>query len=155
MQQAEEIGEPLCLLLADIDHFKLFNDTHGHQTGDQVLRLVGQTLKTNVKGRDCAARYGGEEFAILLPKTSLKAAVTVAQQFRVAVKTKELVKKSTKESLGHVTLSTGVACYRQGESAGEFIDRADALLYAAKEAGRDNVQAEPDPRVVEAEPSAA
>ena len=155
MQQAEEIAEPLCLLMVDIDHFKLFNDTHGHQTGDQVLRLVGQTLKTNVKGRDCAARYGGEEFAVLLPKTSLKAAVTVAQQFRVAVKTKELVKKSTKESLGHVTLSTGVACYRQGESAEEFIGRADALLYAAKQAGRDNVQAEPDPRVVETEPSAA
>ena len=92
MQQAKEIGEPLCLLLVDIDHFKSFNDAHGHQTGDQVLRLVGNTLKTNVKGRDCAARYGGEEFAVLLPKTSLKAAVTVAQQFRVAVKTKELVK---------------------------------------------------------------
>ncbi|MDA7948619.1 MAG: GGDEF domain-containing protein [Hyphomicrobiaceae bacterium] len=155
MQQAEETDEALCLLLIDIDHFKSFNDAHGHQTGDQVLRLVGQTLKTNVKGRDCAARYGGEEFAVLLPRTSLKAAITVAQQFRVAVKTKELVKKSTKASLGHVTLSVGVACYRKSESATEFIERADALLYAAKEAGRDNVQAEPDPRICEAKPTAA
>lgn len=142
MQQAEETGEPLSLLLIDIDNFKSFNDAHGHQTGDQVLRLVGHTLKTNVKGRDWAARYGGEEFAVLLPKTSLRAAVTVAQQFRVAVKTKELVKKSTNASLGHVTLSIGVTCYRKSESALEFIDRADNLLYAAKEAGRDNVQAE-------------
>ena len=73
----------------------------------------------------------------------------------MAVKNKELIKKSTKVSLGHVTLSVGVACYRKGESAGEFIDRADSLLYPAKKAGRDNVQAEPDPRVAEEKPTAA
>lgn len=142
MTEAVESGDPLCLLLLDIDHFKRFNDTHGHQTGDQVLRLVAHTLKINVKGRDCAARYGGEEFAILLPKTKISNAMTLAEQIRIAVKTKELVKKSTNQTLGHVTLSTGVAAYRSGESAMEFIERADKCLYAAKEAGRDNVQSE-------------
>lgn len=142
MSEAIESNEPLCLLLMDIDHFKNFNDTHGHQTGDQVLRLVAHTIKVNVKGRDCAARYGGEEFAIVLPKTKLANANTLAEQIRIAVKSKELVKKSTNESLGHVTLSVGVSCYRPGELASEFIERADQLLYAAKEAGRDNVQSE-------------
>lgn len=142
MTEAIESGHPLCLFILDIDHFKKFNDTHGHQTGDQVLRLVGHTLKTNVKGRDCAARYGGEEFAILLPKTKISNAMTLAEQIRIAVKSKELVKKSTNQSLGHVTLSIGVSCYHGGETANEFIERADKCLYAAKEAGRDNVQSE-------------
>lgn len=142
--EAEETGEPLSLLMMDIDHFKMFNDRHGHQTGDQVLRLVGQTLKTNVKGRDCAARYGGEEFVIILPKTVLSAGITLAHQMRIAVKAKELVKKSTSESLGYVTLSVGVAVYRSGENIQEFIERADSCLYAAKEAGRNTVISEND-----------
>lgn len=142
MEEAEESGDPLCVLLADIDHFKQFNDTHGHQTGDQVLKLVAHTLKTNVKGRDCAARYGGEEFAILLPKTKLSDAATLAEQIRLAVKARELVKKSTNESLGHVTLSIGVALYQTSESAMQFIERADQCLYTAKELGRDKVQPE-------------
>jgi len=142
MTEAVESGDPLCLLLLDIDFFKKFNDSHGHQTGDQVLRLVAHTLKTNVKGRDCAARYGGEEFAILLPKTKISNAMTLAEQIRIAVKSKELVKKSTNETLGHVTLSIGVSSYRSGEGPMEFIERADKCLYAAKEAGRDNVQSE-------------
>ncbi|MFQ5626400.1 MAG: GGDEF domain-containing protein, partial [Methyloligellaceae bacterium] len=144
MSEAKESGDPLCLLMIDIDHFKAFNDIHGHQTGDKVLRLVGQILKTNVKGRDCAARFGGEEFAILLPKTTLAAAVTLSEQIRAAIKSKELVKKSTNESLGHVTFSIGVSAYRSGESVQEFIERADVCLYAAKGAGRDNVKAETD-----------
>ena len=155
MSEAEETSDPLCLMMLDIDHFKSFNDNHGHQTGDQVIRLVAHTLKTNVKGRDCAARYGGEEFAIILPKTKLAAAITLAEQIRVAVKTKELVKKSTNESLGHVTLSTGISSYRFGETIPEFIERADVCLYAAKNAGRDNVKAETDLNDVQAQTSAA
>jgi diguanylate cyclase len=69
--EASEKGIPLCLMLLDIDHFKKFNDTWGHQTGDQVLRLVAMTLKSNIKGKDIAARYGGEEFAAILPETDL------------------------------------------------------------------------------------
>ena len=155
MSEAVESDAPLCLLMLDIDHFKAFNDTHGHQTGDQVLRLVAHTLKTNVKGRDCAARYGGEEFAILLPRTKLAAAVIVADQIRVLVKNKELVKKSTGESLGRITMSIGVSVYHPGESIPEFIERADVCLYAAKNAGRDNVKAETDLPEPEVETTAA
>jgi diguanylate cyclase len=155
LSEAEDSGDPLCLMMLDIDHFKSFNDTHGHQTGDQVLRLVAHTLKTNVKGRDCAARYGGEEFAIILPKTKLAAAIIVANQVRIAVKTKELVKKSTNESLGHVTMSIGVASYKIGESIPELIERSDVCLYAAKEAGRDNVKSETELSKPEAQVSAA
>jgi len=155
ISEAEESGDPLCLLMIDIDHFKSFNDTHGHQTGDQVIRLVAHTMKTNVKGRDCVARYGGEEFVIILPKTKLAAAITLAEQIRVAIKTKELVKKSTSASLGHVTVSIGISCYRIGESITELIERADVCLYAAKNSGRNNVKSETDLPDTQAQISAA
>ncbi|MHA1164221.1 MAG: GGDEF domain-containing protein [Alphaproteobacteria bacterium] len=142
--EAKGSGDPMCLLMMDIDHFKTFNDRHGHQTGDQVLRLVATTLKTNVKGRDCVARYGGEEFVIILPKTKLSSAMIVAEQIRKAVKVKQLVKKSTNESIGHVTLSIGVAVYRTDESIQELIERADSCLYASKKAGRNTVKSEKD-----------
>ncbi|MHA1523974.1 MAG: GGDEF domain-containing protein [Alphaproteobacteria bacterium] len=141
---AEETGEELCLCIGDIDHFKAFNDTYGHQTGDQVLRLVARTIAANVKGRDLAARYGGEEFAIILPQTNLRAAITVADQIRQNVMGKELVKKSTGENLGTITLSLGVARYRTGEPLAQLIQRADASRYVAKHAGRNMVKCESD-----------
>ena len=147
MKEALDSGEPLCLMLLDIDHFKTFNDTFGHQTGDQVLRLFAHTMKTNVKGRDLAARYGGEEFAIILPKTPLRAAVTVAEQIRKAVRAKELIKKSTGESLGRITMSVGVAAFKSDDTAEAIIHRADKCLYAAKDGGRDQVKCETDPDV--------
>ena len=78
-------GEPLSLLMFDIDHFKSFNDSYGHLTGDQVLRLVGMSLKQTIKGQDITARYGGEEFAVVLPNTGLRQALTVADHIRRAV----------------------------------------------------------------------
>lgn len=144
IRDAEEGGEPLSLLLGDIDHFKQFNDNFGHQTGDQVLRLVAHAMKTNVKGRDLAARYGGEEFAIILPHTALTAAVTVAEQIRRSIMAKELVKKSTGESLGTITMSFGAAQYRPGETIDSLIARADVALYDAKRAGRNRVKAAND-----------
>src|SRR5262249_18448575 len=102
-------GQPLSLMMTDIDHFKKFNDTYGHLTGDQVPGLVAMTLKQNVKGKDTAARYGGEEFAVVLPNTPLRAAVTVADHIRAAVMGKDLMKRSTGEHLGRVTISAGVA----------------------------------------------
>jgi len=143
VRNGEDTGEPLALLLADIDHFKAFNDNFGHQTGDQVLRLVAHALKINVKGRDLAARYGGEEFAVILPRTALKDAMTVAEQIRKSIVAKELVKKSTGESLGVITMSIGVAAYRPGETVDALIARADTGLYAAKRAGRNRVVSEP------------
>jgi diguanylate cyclase len=140
--QAAEAGTPLSLLLGDIDHFKKFNDTWGHQTGDQVLRLVAHTLRTNVKGRDLAARYGGEEFAVILPMTKLPDAVVVGDQIRNSIKAKELIKKSTGENLGTITMSIGVACFAPDDTPAKMIARADAALYAAKRGGRDQVMDE-------------
>jgi diguanylate cyclase len=146
---ARERREPLSLLLTDIDHFKKFNDSYGHLTGDQVLRLVAMAVKQNVKGADTAARYGGEEFAIVLPNTLLRAAVTVADHIRRAVMTKELLKRSTGENLGRVTVSIGVATLSPDESAQSFIERADVCLYAAKRAGRNRVISEIDPEAAQ------
>jgi diguanylate cyclase len=140
-------GEPMALLLADIDHFKAFNDTYGHLTGDQVLRLVAMALKQNVKGQDIAARYGGEEFAIILPCTTLRSALTVADHVRRAVMTKELMKRSTGEHLGRITVSVGVATLRKDEPGPSLIERADNALYAAKRYGRNRVMCETDPEV--------
>ena len=138
-------GEPLSLLMCDIDHFKSFNDKFGHVTGDQVLRLVAIAVKQNVKGQDIAARYGGEEFAIALPKTALHSATTVADHIRRGVVAKELMKRSTGEKLGHITISIGVALLRTDDTAHSLIERADACLYAAKRHGRNRIVCESDP----------
>ncbi|MBI4276178.1 MAG: GGDEF domain-containing protein [Rhizobiales bacterium] len=140
-------NEPLSLLMTDVDHFKKFNDTYGHLTGDQVLRLVAMAMKQNIKGKDVAARYGGEEFAVILPNTMLRSALTVGDHVRQAVMAKELMKRSTGEHLGRVTISVGVATLRQGDNAQALIGRADACLYAAKRAGRNRVLCETDPEV--------
>lgn len=137
--EARQTNNPLCLVLVDIDHFKTFNDTFGHQTGDQVLRLVAMTLKSNIKGRDIAARYGGEEFAAVLPSTDLKGATIVAENVRQAIHAKELLKRSTNEKLGRITASFGVAEYRAGDTPSSIIERADRGLYGAKNAGRNCV----------------
>ena len=97
-----------------------------------MLRLVALAVKQNVKGQDVAARYGGEEFAVILPNTALRAALTVADHIRRAVMTKELMKRSTGEHLGRVTVSIGVAALQKGETAQSLIERADSCLYAAK-----------------------
>ncbi len=144
IERAIETGEPLSLVMCDIDHFKNFNDTWGHQTGDQVLRLVANCLSENVKGRDTAARYGGEEFVVILPQTGLSGAVNLANQIRSKVESKKLVKKSTGDILGVITISAGVAQYEPGETAVDFIRRADACLYAAKRGGRNRVLSEVD-----------
>ena len=141
-QEAEKAtanGDPLCLVLADIDHFKKFNDTHGHQTGDHVLKFVSTMLTRSVKARDLPARYGGEEFAVILPATDLRSAVALADSVRVAVAGKRLRKKQTGDDIGNITLSFGVAKYRSPETLKSFIKRADDGLYQAKRLGRNRV----------------
>ena len=140
--EATVTGDPLCLMIIDIDHFKNFNDSFGHQTGDQVLRLVAMTLKSNIKGKDLAARYGGEEFVAILPSTDLEGAIIVAENIRKAIQAKELLKRSTNEKLGRITASFGIAAYRAGDTPGSLIERADRCLYAAKHAGRNRVYSE-------------
>lgn len=142
--EAAEGGHELCLLMGDVDHFKVFNDNYGHQTGDQVLRFVAHAIRTTVRASDVAARYGGEEFAMLLPESDLQGAVMVAEQIRKAIRSKELVKRSTGEKLGRITMSFGVALYRPGEPLDSFVHRADMCLYAAKKAGRNRVRSQLD-----------
>jgi len=137
--EAQTKGTAFSVILSDIDHFKKFNDTYGHLTGDQVLRLVAASLKQNLKGRDVAARYGGEEFAMLLPRTTLSGGVTVAEHIRHAAMSKELIRRSTGETLGRVTISLGVAAWRKGDTMTSLLERADSCLYAAKHAGRNCV----------------
>lgn len=136
-------GEIFTLLLMDIDHFKSFNDTFGHQVGDQVLRLVAKTLKDGVKGRDFAARYGGEEFAIILPFTRMESALKVAEFLRVNVAKKEVVNRVSGERLARITISVGVAEYVKSEPIENLISRADSALYAAKHNGRNQVAVAP------------
>jgi diguanylate cyclase len=148
LAEAATSGEPVSLAMVDIDHFKAFNDTFGHLTGDQVLRLVAQCIKQNVKGQDTSARYGGEEFGVIFPSTAVSQAVTVADHVRRAVMNKELMKRSTGESLGRVTISIGVAGWQPGDTIQALIERADACLYAAKRGGRNRVVGDSAPDVL-------
>jgi diguanylate cyclase (GGDEF)-like protein len=147
--------EPLSLLLMDIDHFKKFNDSYGHVTGDQVLRLAAIAVKQNVKGRDIAARYGGEEFAVILPDTALRSAITLADHIRRVVMNKKLMKRSTGQDLRRMTISIGVATLGQIDSPQSLIERADVCLYAAKRCGRNRVIGEADPEANQAAPKVA
>jgi diguanylate cyclase len=139
-QEAAGSRQPLSLLMLDIDHFKKFNDTYGHQLGDEVIRLVGGCLTACTKGRDIACRYGGEEFAVILPTTDLSGAATVAEQIRATVAGKKITRKRTNETLSTITLSIGVAEWRPSEGLEEWVGRADEALYAAKQGGRNRVE---------------
>ncbi|HEV2285064.1 MAG TPA: GGDEF domain-containing protein [Steroidobacteraceae bacterium] len=127
------------LVLADIDHFKEINDKHGHLLGDKILRAIGATLQSNIKGRDIAARPGGDEFAILLQQTPLAGARALAEQIRAAVAAGRIRRADSKEQPGSVTLSIGVAVGGAEDTLESMLARADAALYAAKRAGRNRV----------------
>jgi diguanylate cyclase len=130
---------PLCLIIADIDHFKRINDTFGHLVGDSILRLVAQAIKDSVKGKDLLARIGGEEFAVLLPDTPHEGAMKLADNIRLSIERLDLKKKDSGESLGKISLSFGVTAYQRGEETENFFQRADKALYHSKETGRNRV----------------
>ncbi|MFQ5626393.1 MAG: GGDEF domain-containing protein [Methyloligellaceae bacterium] len=143
--KAAESDRPTSLLIADIDHFKTFNDTHGHIAGDSALRYVASCIKANAKSQDTAARIGGEEFAIIMPNTSIEHAVGVAERIRHLIYSRTLVKKVTKEEMGRISVSVGVTQLLEGDTADSFLDRADMCMYNAKKAGRNQVMDVPEP----------
>jgi diguanylate cyclase len=136
---ANQTATDVCLIMADIDHFKKINDTHGHPVGDNVLRMVASTIKETIKGKDHASRIGGEEFAVILPETPFAGAMKLAENMRLTFERLDLKKKNTGESLGRITLSFGVAIFQQDESADDFVQRADEALYQSKKTGRNKV----------------
>lgn len=141
---AMENGHDMSLVLADIDHFKQFNDKFGHHVGDEVLKLVAAHLRNQVKGRDTPARYGGEEFALILPETSIANAVKLIDRIRQQLGSHTLTNRKSQTRYGRVTISAGVAQYRLGEPLDALLRRADAALYTAKETGRNRVVDETD-----------
>jgi diguanylate cyclase len=126
----------LSLAVIDIDHFKRFNDTWGHQTGDQVLRYVASVIGRVGEDPRMAARYGGEEFAILFPNETVSQVFAELDQMRDEIATRMLKRRSTNEDLGTVSISIGVAQRHNGETPTALIGRADAALYESKHAGR-------------------
>ncbi|NEU13633.1 GGDEF domain-containing protein [Methylobacterium sp. BTF04] len=128
--------ESASLIVIDVDSFKRFNDVFGHITGDQVLRLVAIVMREHIKAEATLARFGGEEFGILLPGTGRAAAFALAEKVRTSVMGRELVKRSTGESLGKVTISLGIAVTRPGDTAVSLLERADQCMFKAKRDGR-------------------
>jgi diguanylate cyclase len=139
LSNVDQNGVGPCLVLIDIDHFKLINDTFGHLFGDAVIRSIGHLIKSTVKGQDVAARYGGEEFALLLPGTPLAGARVVADRLRFAFSQSRIRRLNSEEPVGNITISAGVAAYRPGEDLTGLIARADAALYTSKAQGRNRI----------------
>jgi diguanylate cyclase (GGDEF)-like protein len=124
MARARRDSTPLCVALIDLDEFKAYNDRHGHQAGDRLLRDAASEWRSRLRASDVIARYGGEEFGVLLPGCDLPAALDLLERIRTATP-------------APATCSIGVAVWDGGETARELLDRADRALYAAKRAGRD------------------
>lgn len=139
LAEAERRDTPLSLLFLDLDHFKKVNDTHGHAAGDVVLKEMAHEVGRSLRRNELFARTGGEEFALLLPQTDSETAQALANRVLDVIRTMEIsVNNGTKLK---ITASVGVAEWRAGEPARAFIERADAAMYGAKQAGRDRVEA--------------
>ncbi len=138
-EQARRYGRTFSMLLFDIDHFKKFNDTYGHQTGDQVLREFAELIRRNTRRSDICCRYGGEEIAVILPETRLEEAAVLANKLCDRVRNNPFG-EGRQDSL-NVTTSIGVAEYRpECEGPQAIVEEADAALYRAKELGRNRVE---------------
>jgi diguanylate cyclase len=139
LADAKKDGQSLTLAVLDIDHFKNFNDTWGHQTGDQVIRFVASVIGRTAAPPRFAARYGGEEFAMIFPGESAAQARAALEEIRVEISSRMLKRRSTNEDLGTISISSGLAQWTKGESLDALIERADAALYYAKRNGRNQV----------------
>jgi two-component system cell cycle response regulator len=159
VKAAQRNGQPLVCLLLDVDHFKRINDNHGHPVGDAVLRQVGQIIRGQLRGNDVVARYGGEEFVLLLPDTPLEGGVETADRIRLAIAAEAMPTHAEAAPPLHITVSLGAAQLQTEardpgvasdapsrrtsavESMKLLVQRTDQALYAAKQAGRNRVQA--------------
>ena len=138
LQLADRKKQSVAVLFLDLDHFKRFNDTFGHDAGDLVLQSLADQLRNFFRATDLCCRYGGEEFAIILPEATSKDAAIRANTLRLEVKSLRLQYK--KQSLGQLTLSVGVAAFPEnGSTSSELLKIADQCLYESKERGRDVV----------------
>jgi diguanylate cyclase len=129
-------SSPAHLVMADIDHFKRVNDTHGHDIGDEVLRIVGEILRANVRRDGLVARLGGDEFGLLLPEARAHYTTGIANRLCGLLASRPLVVRGHPEVMERITLSIGVAGWHAGESSARWFARADAALYEAKRRGR-------------------
>ena len=136
--RSEHAGQPLALVMADIDHFKRLNDTYGHAAGDVVLKAVARRLSDTLRPTDFLVRYGGEEFVALLPGATADTARIAAERVRRAIEREEYLGTDATGAL-RVTISLGVAILQPGDSLEGLIERADVALYQAKAAGRNQV----------------
>jgi diguanylate cyclase (GGDEF)-like protein/PAS domain S-box-containing protein len=141
IDRVERYGQPLTLLLLDLDDFKQFNDTYGHIEGDQVLSRFGQVIKRCLRQTDSAYRYGGEEFTILMPMTTSKNGAVTAERIGAEFK-KENFSPLTGKNI-YLTMSIGLAQYKSQEDMKSFVHRVDQLMYKAKKNGKDRVCSEP------------
>ncbi|MGZ3239019.1 MAG: GGDEF domain-containing protein [Burkholderiaceae bacterium] len=135
---SHEVGNPLSIILIDLDHFKKFNDQHGHLIGDEALKAAANVLIDTLRPRDFAVRYGGEELMVILPNTNLKASMIVAERLCEQMR-QAIVFADMHKPLPHITASFGVATLAPEQDAEMLIATADAALYRAKDAGRNQV----------------
>ena len=140
VEEAKMAAKPLTIIMVDLDFFKQFNDTHGHQAGDDALRTAARVFGEALRPTDFSARYGGEEFSVILPGTEHKTGLMVAQRLRDRMR-QAVVFDDMRQPLPHITASFGVASLAPGQDADTLLSLADRALYRAKEAGRDCVAA--------------
>jgi diguanylate cyclase (GGDEF)-like protein len=141
VRRSERSLSPLTLLMIDVDHFKAYNDTHGHPAGDKVLKRIADIMKEALRTTDVVARYGGEEFAILLVDTPLSYAARVADKVRTAIRSETFEGANRSQPSGRMTISIGMAGWPiHGKSPVALVEAADKALYDAKHAGRDQVK---------------
>ena len=137
--RSKRYAKQCSVIFIDVDNFKMYNDTHGHPEGDQLLRTLSGLMMTHLRNTDLAARYGGEEFVLLLPETGKESAIRIAEELRAKVEEQPFHGRET-QPLGRVTISVGVASYPEdGLDAPAVLAYADQLLYKAKHAGKNMV----------------
>jgi diguanylate cyclase (GGDEF)-like protein len=149
MERTRRSGQPTCLIMLDLDHFKDINDIHGHEVGNNVLRHISSLIQKTVRRLDIPCRYGGEEFTIILPDTSLKQGVRFANRLRLIIENAPLDVGTAR--LG-IEASFGVDVYNRGDQASEkeFVEKVDSYLYQAKQEGRNRVCHKDEPDDLEA-----